>query len=464
MNRTDLIEELTRILGQENVLSSETDLAVYGYDGSLHSALPDVVVLPRSPEQVSAVVSLGTKEGVAIVARGSGTNLSGGSIPLSGGIVIHFSKMGRILEIDLENQRAIVEAGVLNLDLQNALAPYGYTYAPDPASQKVSTLGGNVAENAGGPHCLKYGVTTNHVLGAEVVLPSGEIVWVGGKASDPPGYDLLGVLTGSEGTLGIITKIVVRITKKPEIVQTFLAIFNTLEDAGNTVSAIIGEGIIPATLELMDHTVIRAVEESVHAGYPLDAEAVLVIEIDGLKDGMDRLAQKIIGLCNDNRVREVRMANSEAERAKLWEGRKGALGALARLRPNYLLEDGTVPRTALPQVLKKIVEIGQRHGLQIGIFCHAGDGNLHPTILFDARNDEERQRVLRAGTEILRVCVEAGGTISGEHGIGVEKIHEMTLLFSEPEFQAMRSLKEAFDPQGVLNPGKLIPELHSRPF
>lgn len=463
MNRTDLIEDLIKILGQENVLSSETDLAVYGYDGSLHSALPDVVVLPRSSEQVSAVVSLASKKGIPIIARGSGTNLSGGSIALRGGIVIHFSKMGRILEIDLENRRAVVEAGVLNLDLQNALSPYGYIYAPDPASQKVSTLAGNLAENAGGPHCLKYGVTTNHILGAEIVLSSGEILWLGGKASDPPGYDLLGVLTGSEGTLGIITKIVVRITKKPEIVQTFLAIFNTLEDAGNTVSAIIGGGIIPATLELMDRTVIRAVEESVHAGYPLDAEAVLIIEIDGLKDGMDRLARKIIGICNDHQVREVKMASSEAEQAKLWEGRKGALGALARLRPNYLLEDGTVPRTALPRVLKKIVEIGERHGLQIGIFCHAGDGNLHPTILFDARKDEERERVLGAGVEILRTCVEAGGTISGEHGIGVEKIHEMTLLFSEREFEAMRSLREAFDPYGVLNPGKLVPEPHSQP-
>ena len=339
--------------------------------------------------------------------------------------------------------------------------PTGTTYAPDPASQKVSTLGGNLAENAGGPHCLKYGVTTNHVLGAEVVLSSGEILWFGGKASDPPGYDLLGVLTGSEGTLGIVTKIVVKITKKPEAVQTFLAIFNTLEAAGSTVSAIIGEGIIPATLELMDRTVIRAVEESVHAGYPLDAEAVLIIEIDGLKDGMDRLARKIIGICKDNQVREVRMAMSETEQAKLWEGRKGALGALARLRPNYLLEDGTVPRTALPRVLKKVVEIGERHRLQIGIFCHAGDGNLHPTILFDARNEEERERILRAGTEILRACVEAGGTISGEHGIGVEKIREMELLFSEHEFEVMRNLKEAFDPHGVLNPGKLVPDPHS---
>ena len=458
MDKNELVQALTRILGPEQVLFSETDLLVYSYDGSLHSALPDVVVLPRSTEEVSAIVALASKEGIPIVARGSGTNLSGGSIPLKGGIVIHFSRMNRILEIDVENQRAVVETGVLNLDLQNALSPYGYYYAPDPASQKVSTLGGNVAENAGGPHCLKYGVTTNHVVGAEIVLSNGEVLWIGGKAPDPLGYDLLGLFVGSEGTLGIATKITVRIMKKPESVQTFLAIFNALEDAANTVSAIIGTGIIPATLEMMDQTVIRAIEESIHAGYPLDAEAVLIIELDGLKDGMDRLAGRIIEICRDNHVREVKMATSEAEQAKLWAGRKGALGALARLRPNYLLEDGTVPRTELPGVLKRVVEIGEKHKLQIGIFLHAGDGNLHPTILFDATHEEERQRVLRAGTEILKACVDVGGTISGEHGIGVEKIHEMSLLFSQEEFESMRHVKEAFDPQDLLNPGKVIPE------
>jgi glycolate oxidase subunit GlcD len=366
--------------------------------------------------------------------------------------------MNRILEIDLENQRALVETGVLNLDLQNALSPHGYYYAPDPASQKVSTLGGNLAENAGGPHCLKYGVTTNHVLGAEAVLSSGEVLWVGGKAPDPLGYDLLGLLVGSEGTLAIVTKMVVRIMKKPEAVQTFLAIFNRLGDAADTVSAIIGAGIIPATLEMMDQTVIKAIEESIHAGYPLDAEAVLIIELDGLRDGMDRLAARIIEICKDHHVREVKKATSEAEQAQLWAGRKGALGALARLRPNYLLEDGTVPRTRLPAVLKRVVEIGNEHRLQIGIFLHAGDGNLHPTILFDAQNEEERTRVLLAGREILKACVNVGGTISGEHGIGVEKINEMSLLFSEQEFESLRRVKEAFDPTGLLNPGKVIPE------
>ena len=458
MNKDAFVENLIKLLGTENVLASETDLAVYGYDGSLHSAIPDVIVLPRTREQVSAIVSLASKEGVPVVARGSGTNLSGGSLPLEGGIVIHFSRMNKILEIDIENQRALVEAGVINLDLQNALSPYGYYFAPDPASQKVSTMGGNLAENAGGPHCLKYGVMTNHVLGAEIVLPNGEVLWTGGKASDHLGYDLLGVLVGSEGTLAIVTKMIVRIMKKPEAVQTFLAVFNSLEDAGHTVSEIIAAGIIPATLEMMDRTVIKAVEESIHAGYPLDAEAVLIIELDGIRDGMDRLAQRIIEICKSNRVREVKRATSEVEQVQLWSGRKGALGALARLRPNYLLEDGTVPRTKLPEALKKVVEIGRKYHLEIGIFLHAGDGNLHPTILFDARNEEERKRVLRAGAEILKACVDAGGTISGEHGIGIEKMNEMALLFTPQEFESMKDLKKAFDPHRILNPGKLVPE------
>ncbi len=457
MNREDLIQFLRGLLGQEWVLTSETDRAAYGYDGSLHGGLPDVIVLPKTTDQVSAIMSLASREGIPIVARGSGTNLSGGSIPLRGGIVIHFSRMNRILEIDTENQRAVVETGVINLDLQNALSPYGFYFAPDPASQKVSTLGGNLAENAGGPHCLKYGVTTNHVLGAEVVLPDGEVLWIGGKRSDRPGYDLLGVLAGSEGTLAIVTQMIVRITRKPEATQTFLAIFNSLEQAGNTVSAIIGAGIVPATLELMDRMVLTAVEDSIHAGYPRDAEAVLIIELDGIIDGMDRLAQNIVRICEANEVREIKRATSVEDQARLWAGRKGALGALARLRPNYLLEDGTVPRTRLPEVLKKVVAVGAKYDLPIGIFLHAGDGNLHPTILFDAANDEERNRVLHAGEEILKICVDAGGTISGEHGIGIEKIDGMNLLFSPPEIESMVHLKQVFDPSGILNPGKLIP-------
>jgi glycolate oxidase subunit GlcD len=366
--------------------------------------------------------------------------------------------MAGILEIDIENQRAVVEPGLFNLDLQNELARYGYYYAPDPASQKVSTMGGNLGENSGGPHCLKYGVTTNHVLGAEVVLPNGDVIWTGGKAHDNPGYDLVGVLVGSEGTFGIATKLILRIMRKPEAVQTFLAVYDSLEDAGDTVSAIIGAGIIPATLEMMDRLVMKAVEDSIHAGYPLDAEAVLIIELDGIKDGMDRLARRITEICKANHAREVKLATSEAERMRLWAGRKGAFGAVARLRPNYLVCDGTVPRMKLPDVLKKVVEIGKKYNLEIGNVFHAGDGNLHPLILFDARNEEELKKVHLAGAEILKACADAGGTISGEHGVGTEKIDGMSLVFSRDDMGAMKRVKMAFDPDEICNPGKVLPE------
>jgi glycolate oxidase len=455
--REKLIEKLQGIVGPDGVLYTLPHLMVYAYDASLYQAQPEAVVLPRTTGEVSAIVRLAHQEKVPVVARGSGTNLSGGSIPAAGGIVIHFSRMNRILEIDLENQRAVVEPGVFNLDLQNALSTYGYLYAPDPASQKVSTLGGNFAENSGGPHCLKYGVSTNHILGAEVVLPNGEVLWMGGKACDSPGYDLLGLLVGSEGTLAIATKLILRIIRRPEAIQTLLAIFNSLEAAGDTVSAIIGAGIIPATLEIMDRLIIKAVEESIQAGYPLDAEAVLIIELDGIQNGMDELAERIMEICRQNRVREVKKAGSEAERMKLWAGRKGAFGAVSRLRPNYLVADGTVPRTKLPEVLRKVVEIGKHYNLLIGNVFHAGDGNLHPLILFDARNEEELRRVHLAGPAILKACTEAGGTISGEHGIGAEKIPEMSLIFSPEEMEVMRRVKTAFDPEGIFNPGKILP-------
>ena len=333
MEREKMVDELAQIVGRENVLVSEMDLMLYGYDASLYKGRPDCIVLPGSTEEVSKIVRFAHKEGLPIVARGSGTNLSGGTVPSRGGIVLHFSRMNRILEIDTENQRAIVEPGIFTLVFKNELARYGYVYQPDPASEKVSTFGGNVGENSGGPHCLKYGVTTNHILGAEVVLSDGEVIQIGGKALDNPGYDLTGVFVGSEGTLGIATKIILRIMPKPEAVKTMLAIYNTLEDAGTTVSAIIADGIIPATLEMMDKLTIKAVEESIHAGFPLDAEAVLLIELDGLKDGMERLAQRIMEICRKNNVREVKAAKNEEERAQLWAGRKGAFGAISRLRP-----------------------------------------------------------------------------------------------------------------------------------
>jgi len=404
------------------------------------------------------VVTFLYHEGISYVARGSGTNLSGGTVPLNNGVVIEFSRMNKILEIDLENERALVEPGVYNLTLQNALAPLGYYYAPDPASQKVSTLGGNFGENAGGPHCLKYGVTSNHVLGAEVVLSNGEKVWIGSKAVDAPGPDLMGLLVGSEGTLAMATKILVRIMRAPERVVTMLAIFQAIENAGQTVSDIIGEGIIPATLEIMDNLVIRAVEESVHAGYPMDAEAVLIIELDGLTDGMDEQAQRILEICQKNGVVSARRAKDAAERAELWAGRRGAFGAVARLRPSYLVCDGTVPRTKLPEALTAVKEIGQKYNLSIGNVFHAGDGNLHPLILFDDRDAQELERVHKAGSEILKICVDLGGTISGEHGIGTEKLVEMSLIFREADLEIMRNIKAAMDPKMICNPGKLIPQ------
>ena len=461
MEREKLIEGMTKIVGKENVLSSETDLLLYGYDASLIRGKPDCIVLPGSTEEVSKVMKFAHEVGVHVIGRGSGTNLSGGTIPTRGGIIIHFSRMNRILEIDIENQRAVVEPGIFTLSCKNQLARYGYVYQPDPASEKVSTFGGNFGENSGGPHCLKYGVTTNHILGAEVVLYNGDIVQVGGKALDNPGYDLTGILVGSEGTLGIATKLILRIMPKPEAVKTMLAIYNSLEDAGRTVSAIIGDGIVPATLEMLDKLTIKAVEESVHAGFPLDAEAVLLIELDGLKDGMERLAERITEICKKNNAREVKTAKTEAERTQLWAGRKGAFGAIARLRPNYLVCDGTVPRTKLPEVLTKVMEVGKKYDLAIANVFHAGDGNLHPLILFDERNPEELRRVHLAGSEIMKLCADAGGTISGEHGIGIEKKKEMFFVFTPKDINAMKKVKMAFDPEDVYNPGKVLPEVEA---
>jgi len=458
MEREKMIEELIKIVGKENVLSSETDLLLYGYDASLFKGKPDCIALPGSTEEVSKIVKFAHGSGIPVIGRGSGTNLSGGTVPTRGGIILHFSRMNKILEIDIENERVVVEPGIFTLVLKNQLARHGFVYQPDPASEKVSTLGGNFGENSGGPHCLKYGVTTNHILGAEVVLFDGEVIQVGGKALDNPGYDLTGILVGSEGTLGIATKLVLRIMPKPEAVKTMLAIYNSLEDAGRTVSAIIGDGIVPATLEMLDRLTIKAVEESIHAGFPLDAEAVLLIELDGLKDGMERLAERIMDICKKNNVREVKAAKTEAERAQLWAGRKGAFGAIARLRPNYLVCDGTVPRTKLPEVLTKVMEVGKKYNLVIANVFHAGDGNLHPLILFDERNEEELRKVHLAGSEILKLCADAGGTISGEHGIGTEKMKEMFFVFTPKDIAAMKKVKTGFDPDNVYNPGKVLPE------
>jgi glycolate oxidase len=453
-----LAERLKAIVGSKNVLDRPVDLQTYEYDAYLERAVPRAVVFVRSTEEVSAVLKVLAEEGIAFVPRGCGTNLSGGSLALAGAVVIEMRRMNEVLEIDLANQRMTVQVGIFNLDISTILSPLGYYYAPDPASQKACSLGGNIAENAGGPHCFKYGVTSNHALGVEVVLPSGEIVWLGGKNVDAPGFDLTGVFVGSEGTLGIATTVILRILRKPEAVKTLLAVCDSLEDGGNVVSAIVAAGLIPATLEMVDNRTINAIEDSMACGFPRDAAAVLLIELDGLSDGMDDMAGDITRICRENGVREVRVAKDEDERAALWRGRKGAFGAINRVTPNYLVADGTVPRTKLPEALRLVAEIGRRYDLEIATVFHAGDGNLHPLLFFDSRYPSEREKVMAAGMEVLRICAELGGTVSGEHGIGMEKLAALPLVFTENDLRAQSLVKQAFDPQGLANPGKLLRE------
>lgn len=456
MNST-LISELAAIVGRDGLLHSKRDLLAYEYDATHMRSLPDVVVLPTSTEEVSAVVKLAARNNVPVTARGAGTNLSGGTIAKNGGIVLALTRMNRILSIDVANHRAIVQPGVINLELQNALAEFGFLYAPDPASQKVSTLGGNAGEDAGGPHCLKYGVTSNHVLGLEVVLADGEIVTVGGSVEDLPAYDLTGLLVGSEGTLAVVTSMTLRIMRVTETVKTMLGIFNTLEECGNAVSTMIARGIVPAALEIMDKPVIKAVEDSSHAGYPLDAETVLIIELDGLADGVEEQARQAVEICHETGVREMRVAANTAERDALWAARRGAFGAVARIRPSFSVQDGTVPRSKLPAMLRRVLEIGKKYDILIGNVAHAGDGNLHPLFMYDERNRDEIERVEKAGKEMLASCVDLGGTLTGEHGVGLEKQDSMPLLFTPVELGVMHKIKSALDPRGQLNPGKIFP-------
>lgn len=449
---------LCDIVGPGFVKDTPEDILTYSYDASLCKGSPDVVVFPKSAEEVAQIARQANQEAIPLIPRGSGTNLSGGAVPTNGGIVLVLTRMTRIVEIDPSNQRAVVEPGVRNQELQDALDPLGFFYAPDPASQRVSSMGGNVGENSGGPHCLRYGVTTDHVLGLQMVLPDGRIVEWGGKALDQPGYDLLGLWVGSEGIFGIVTLITVKILPKPEKIKTLVAIYQDLEAAGQTVSDIIASGIIPATLEIMDRVVIGAVERRHHAGYPLDSEAVLIIELEGFPGELEEMAKKVVEICHSNAVEGIKVARDEEERQRLWAGRRGAFGAVAQLKPSYLVCDGTVPRTQLPKTLRRIGEISRKYNLLIGNVFHAGDGNLHPLILFDDQDSDEMARVFRAGREILEACVDVGGTISGEHGIGTEKLSEMGLIFSNQEIDVMHGVKEVFDPKKICNPGKLLPE------
>jgi glycolate oxidase len=456
--KRELRGELEAIVGRGAVLSDPDELLVYESDGlTLFRALADFVVFPTSAEHVSAIVSLANREDLPFVARGAGTGLSGGCLPAEGGIVISLMRMNRVLEVDFDNQIAVVEPGLVNLHLSWAVAPQGYYYAPDPSSQQACTIGGNIANNSGGPHTLKYGVTVNHVLGLEVVMPDGEIVWLGGKTRESPGYDLTGVFVGSEGTFGIATKIVVRLLRRPQAVKTVLAVFDRMEQASAAVSAIIARGLVPAAVEMIDQLTIQAVEDAFGCGYPRDAAAALLVELDGLAAGMPTQAECIVQACRDNGAREVRTAQDEAERQLLWKGRKAAFGAYGRVSPAYMVMDGVIPRTKLPYVLGRVNEIVAAHGLRVGNVFHAGDGNLHPNILYDPRCPGEEARVVEAGAQIMKLCAEVGGSISGEHGIGLEKIDFMPLIFSPADLDVMQRLKLAFNPSGRCNPGKMFP-------
>ena len=452
-----VIRTLERVVGKNAVLWRPEELLAFEYDGTIDRATPQVVVFPKTSQQVADAMRVAIDAGLPVVPRGAGTGLSGGAVATLGGVVIALTRMTRIIEIDPDNRLAVVEPGVVNIDLSKAAARHGLYYAPDPSSQRVCTLGGNVAENAGGPHCLAYGVTTNHVQGIEVVLPDGTIAWLGGKARETPGYDLRGVFVGSEGTLGIVTKIVVRLLRVPEATRTLLAIFDEVEQASEAVSAIIGRGIIPSALEMMDREIIRAVEPALHVGYPMDAGAVLLIEVDGLREAVADQSAAIRELCGAQGAREVREAEAAEERARLWAGRKGSISALGRLAPNYYVLDGVVPRSKLPQVLSAVYEACERDGFPVANVFHAGDGNLHPNILFDERRPGETQRVLELGARIMRLCVDAGGSISGEHGIGYEKRSFMEWIFSPADLDAMARLKAAFGSTDLYNPCKLLP-------
>jgi glycolate oxidase len=461
MRAADLAKKLKKIVGKDAVLDRAEDLMLYEYDGGVDRGRPELVCFPQTTAQVAEIVKLAVKSGVPIVPRGAGTGLSGGSIPRAGGIVLGFSRMNRILELDLDNHRAVVQPGVVNLDLTKAVESRGYYFAPDPSSQKACTIGGNVAENSGGPHTLANGVTVNHVTGLEVVLPDGRIVEFGGKATDACGYDLTGLFVGSEGTLGIATQITVKLTKLPEGVATLLAIYNTVDDAARSVVALTSACITPAALEMLDGWTLRTVEAATHAGYPLDSGAVLLIELEGLREQVEEDAQQVIAICNQVGAREVRRAQDETERQRLWMGRKNAFGAVGRISPSYYVQDGVIPRTKIPQTLAKIEEIGQKYSLQIGNIFHAGDGNLHPLILFDPRSPEQTERTINAGREILEYCISVGGSITGEHGVGMEKMDAMPVMFSADSLELMTRLRNVFNPDGVLNPQKMLPSARS---
>jgi glycolate oxidase len=447
-----LAERLRVVAGAENVITDPAELRTYECDGlAYHRATPGVVVLPDGAEQIAEIVRACTAEGVPYIARGSGTGLSGGALPRTDGVLIVTSRMRRILEIDIEDERAVVEPGVINLDVSKAVRPGGYYYAPDPSSQQICSIGGNVAENSGGAHCLKYGFTVNHVLACEIVTPSGELVDI----SEGPGYDLLGAFVGSEGTLGIATKVTVRLTRLPEAVETLLAAFTSIESAGEAVSAIIGAGVVPAAIEMMDALAIEAAEAAVHCEYPAGAGAVLVVELDGPSIEVEHQFAQVKELCGE--AFEIRVAADDAERALIWRGRKSAFAAVGRISPDYIVQDGVIPRTALPEVLARIDEMSGDSGVRVANVFHAGDGNLHPLVLFDDAVPGAGERAEEVSAKILDLCIEHGGSITGEHGVGVDKSKHMPRMFTEEDLDTMQMVRCAFDPDGLCNPGKIYP-------
>jgi glycolate oxidase len=453
----NLLSELARIVGPAGLLKDPADLLTYESDALVHlRATPAAVVLPQTTPEVQAIVRLCRREGVPFVARGHGTGLSGGALPVAEGVLIGLSRMHRILDIDIPNLRAVVEPGVTNLEITKRVVPFGCYYAPDPSSQVVCSIGGNIAENSGGAHCLKYGFTVHHVLGVEAVLPDGEIVHLGGAVLDSPGLDLLGVLVGSEGTLAIVTKATLRLMRRPEKVLTLLAGFDSIDAAGEAVSAVIAGGIVPAAVEMMDRLTIQAAEAAVHPNFP-HTDAVLIVEVDGPQSEVDELFAIVESLCRKCGAMTMEVAKDQAQRDRIWKGRKAAFAAMGRVSPNYYVQDGVVPRTKLPAVLRRIRALEERSGLRIGNVFHAGDGNLHPLICYDESIPGEAEHAEQVASEILMYCIEAGGSITGEHGVGADKKASMPRMFSADDLDAMQLVRCAFDPTGICNPGKVFP-------
>jgi len=455
----EVIQKLKDAIGAANVLTERDELLVYEADAlTIHKFLPAAVVIPGSSEEVAAAVKILAAAQIPFTPRGAGTGLSGGALSLHGAVIFELARLNRILRIDYENRVAVVETGVINVQVSQATSANGYHYAPDPSSQMACTIGGNVAENSGGPHCLKYGMTTNHVLAVEVVLPSGEMVTLGGGGMDVPGYDLLGLFVGAEGTFGIATKATLRLTRLPQMVKTLLAEFMTVTDASRSVSDIIAAGILPAALEMIDQATIEAIENSIFAGgFPTDVAALLIIEVDGLASGLEDVAASVVDICTSNNARAVRVAKDADERNRLWAARKRAFGAMGRIKADLMVQDAVIPRSRLPEVLDEIYRIADRYHLMVANVFHAGDGNLHPNISFDGRDPDQVDRVSKASKEIMELCVGAGGSITGEHGVGMDKIESMRLIFSENDMQRMLAVKDVFNPKGLCNPGKVIP-------